>query len=197
MLNIALISLFIACGDSEKQTIPAPPPPAPKAAPAKPEANKAAEGTAPVAAAAGDANAEAGDANAEAGDAVDGTQPEVQVSEKLITTGEVKAAQSKMIKGKVEKQLKAKAMKAGFDSIKNVKLVKNECKAGGTCVGIGQATAFKSSVTYSVGNAVAVSQEDGSTKNGVISSINGDDYAVRYADDSEATVALKDLGLQK
>jgi hypothetical protein len=180
MLNVALISLFIACGDSEEQqTIPTPPekPVAAEPAPAEkveeaPVANEEAEGN-------------------------NGTKPEVTVSEKLITTGEVKAAQSKMIKGKVEKQLKAKAKKAGFDSIQNIKLVKNECQAGGTCVGIGQATAVKKSISYSTGNAVSVTQEDGSSKNGIIASINGEEYTVRYDDASEGVVGKKDLGLQK
>ena len=187
MLNVALISLFIACGDSEEQqTIPTPPEKPVVAAPAP--AEKAEE--APAKTADGDKGSEEAEGN-------NGTKPEVTVSEKLITTGEVKAAQSKMIKGKVEKQLKAKAKKAGFDSIQNIKLVKNECQAGGTCVGIGQATAVKKSISYSTGNAVAVKQEDGSSKNGIIASINGEEYTVRYDDSSEAVVGKKELGLQK
>lgn len=144
-----------------------------------------------------DAEEEA-EAETTSGDAanMEGTKPEVQVSEKLITTGEIKAAQAKQIKGKVEKALKAKASQSGFSDVQNIKMIKNECQAGGTCVGIGQGTAVKTTVTYSVGNAVAVKQDDGS-KDAIIKKIEDGKYTVQFADGSEAAVEESALGLRK
>ena len=193
-----LLALMFACGDAEEtQDIPTPPvkevKEAPKAAPKaeapKPEPKKEA---APVA----DASGKDGDAAADAG-TVGGSKPEVKTSEKLMTTGEVKAPQSKLLPAKVERMLKGKAKKEGYQTVKNFKLIKNECKAGGICTGIGQGTAVKTTVTYSEGNGVSVKQEDGSAKEAIISKIDGDNFTVKYADGTEATVAKSAVGLKK
>ena len=85
-----LLALMFACGDAEEtQDIPTPPAKevkeAPKAAP-KAEAPK----EEPKEAAVADESGKDGAAPAEAG-TVGGTNPEVKTSEKLMTTGEVKA----------------------------------------------------------------------------------------------------------
>ena len=123
----------------------------------------------------------------------EGTKPTVKTEDKLMTTKEIEAPQSKLLADKVEKQLLADAKSKGFDGIKDFKLVKNECKAGGTCKGIGQATAYKTVVTYAVGNAVTVTQADKTTKNGLITAIENDKYTVSYDDNSNATVELSAL----
>ena len=184
-----LLALMFACGDAEEtQDIPTPPVKEVKEAP-KPEPKKEA---APVA----DANAK--DETAATDNApVGGSKPNVKTSEKLMTTGEVKAPQSKLLPAKVERMLKGKAKKEGYQTVKNFKLIKNECKAGGICTGIGQGTAVKTTVTYSEGNGVSVKQEDGSAKEAIISKIEGDNFTVKYADGTEATVAKSTVGLKK
>ena len=191
-----LLALMFACGDAEEtQEIPAPPPKEVKEAPkAKEEAPK----PTPNEAATTTEGGTDGTAAAEAGtDTVSGTAPEVKTSEKLMTTKEVKAPQSKLLPDKVKRMLTGKAKKEGYQSIKNFKLIKNECQAGGICTGIGQATAVKTTVTYAEGNGVSVKQEDGSAKEAIITTIDGDNYTVKYADGSEATVAKTSVGLKK
>ncbi len=193
-----LLALMFACGDAEEpQDIPTPPvkkvneapKQEPKAEAPKPEPK---EGAAAVA----DASGKDGDAATDDG-TVGGTKPDVKTSEKLMTTGEVKAPQSKLLPAKVERMLKGKAKKEGYQTVKNFKLIKNECKAGGICTGIGQGTAVKTTVTYSEGNGVSVKQEDGSAKEAIISKIDGDNFTVKYADGTETTVAKSAVGLKK
>ena len=193
-----LLALMFACGDAEEaQDIPTPPAKevkeAPKAAPKaeapKPEPTEDAAATA-------DESGKDGAAAPEAG-TVGGTKPEVKTSEKLMTTGEVKAPQSKLLPDKVERMLKGKAKKEGYQTIKNFKLIKSECKAGGICTGIGQGTAVKTTVVYAEGNGVSVKQEDGSAKEAIISKIEGDNFTVKYADGTEATVTKSSVGLKK
>lgn len=198
-----LLTLMFACGDAEEpQSIPTPPAkevtetPKPKAEAPKAEPNTEAP---PVVDASGKDGgvAEGADAITAENDTVGGTKPEVKTSEKLMTTGEVKAPQSKLLPDKVERMLKGKAKKEGYQTIKNFKLIKNECQAGGVCTGIGQGTAVKTTVTYSEGNGVSVKQEDGSAKDAIISKIEGDNFTVKYADGTEATVAKSSVGLKK
>ena len=188
MLTTTLLGLMLACGDSEEQqTIPAPP--------AKTEEVKLEE-KAPVKPA---EEAKPEEANTEGDAAVnmEGTKPEVKVSEKLITTGEVKSAQPKAMKGLVNKALKAKAKESGFSDVKNIKMIKNSCEAGGTCVGIGQGTAVNTTITYGVGNAVTVKLDDGTVKDAIIKSIDADKYTVQFADSTESVVEQSVLGLRK
>ena len=196
-----LLALMFACGDAEEtQTIPTPPAKEVKEAP-KPEPKAEAPKPEPKeeAAVVADASGKDGDAAAATpeADTVGGTQPDVQTSEKLMTTGEVNAPQSKLLPNKVERMLKGKAKKEGYQTIKNFKLIKNECQAGGICTGIGQGTAVKTTVTYSEGNGVSVKQEDGSAKDAIVSKIDGDNFTVKYADGTEATVAKSAVGLKK
>ena len=114
-----------------------------------------------------------------------------------MTTKEVKAPQSKLLADKVEKQLEAKAKKEGYGTIKGFKLIKNECKAGGICTGIGQATAVKTTITFVEGNGVSIKQEDGTSKDGIITKVEEGKFTVKYADDSEVTVDKGSLGLKK
>lgn len=194
-----LLALMFACGDAEEtQEIPAPPTQEtkeePKAKEAKVEAPKPTPKEDVVIEEEGKTDApvaEAGD------DTVGGTEPEVKTSEKLMTTKEVKAPQSKLLPEKVKRMLTGKAQKEGYQSIKDFKLIKNECQAGGICTGIGQATAVRTTVTYAEGNGVSVKQEDGSAKSAIITKIDGDNYTVKYADDTEATVAKTAVGLKK
>ena len=55
--------------------------------------------------------------------------------------------------------------------------------------GLVKRTAVKLQSLYAEGNGVSVKQEDGSAKEAIISKIEGDNYTVKYADGSEATVA--------
>ena len=188
-----LIALMFACGDAEEtKEIPAPPPKEVKEAPKAEAPKKAPEAPTEEAAPVADESGKDG-----AAQAAEGTKPEVKTSEKLMTTGEVKAPQSKLLPNKVERMLKGKAKKEGYQTIKNFKLIKNECKAGGVCTGIGQGTAVKTTITYSEGNGVAVKQEDGSAKDALITKIDGENYTVQYADGTEATVAKSAIGLRK
>ena len=197
-----LLALMFACGDAEEtQEIPAPPPKevkeAPKAEAPKAEAPKIESSkSAPEAVPATDASGKDDIATTQAGD-LGGTAPEVKTSEKLMTTKEVKAPQSKLLPDKVKRMLTGKAKKEGYQTIKDFKLIKNECQAGGICTGIGQATAVRTVVTYVEGNGVSVKQEDGSAKDAIITKIDGDNYTVRYADGTESTVAKTTVGLKK
>jgi len=194
-----LIALMFACGDAEEtKEIPAPPAKEVKEAPKAEAPAKAPEDPATEAAPVADESGKDGEAGAAADNgSAEGTKPEVKTSEKLMTTGEVKAPQSKLLPNKVERMLKGKAKKEGYQTVKNFKLIKNECQAGGVCTGIGQGTAVKTTITYSEGNGVAVKQEDGSTKDAIITKIDGDNYTVTYADGTEATVAKSAVGLRK
>ena len=117
----------------------------------------------------------------------EGTTPSTQPDNQLIATTEIKVAKSNLLADAVEKQLLADAKAKGFDGIKDFKLIKNECNASG-CTGIGQANAYKTTVTYAVGNAVVVTQADKTKKNGLITAIENDKYTVSYDDNSNATV---------
>ena len=192
-----IFALLFACGDAEEtKEIPKPPAsaavaaekPAPKEPEAKP-ATKEGEGTPTPSA---DAAGQDGE-----GTEIGGTKPTVKNSEKLMTTKEVKAPQAKQLASKVERQLRAKAKKAGYGTIKGFKLIKNECKAGGICTGIGQGTAVKTTITFVEGNGVSVKQEDDSSKDAIITKVEDDKFTVKYADGSEATVNKGSLGLKK
>ena len=124
------------------------------------------------------------------------TQPKVSSKTKLIATGEVKAAQSKMLLGNIKRQLNGIAKKQGFDGVRDVKIAKQNC-SGGTCTGIGQGTAFKTVITFEAGNAVAVTQDDKSQKNAVIKNVTDGKYVVTYEDNPEATVEKSKLSIQK
>lgn len=191
-----LLTLMFACGDAEEtKEIPAPPKEVqetPKAEVPKAEAPKVEPK--PEAPALDESSKDA--ALPTVAEEVGGTQPEVKTSEKLMTTGEVKAPQSKLLPEKVERMLKAKAQKEGYQTIKNFKLIKNECQAGGVCTGIGQATAVKTSITYAEGNGVSVKLEDG-VKPAVITKIDGDKYTVKLADGTESTVEKSAISLKK
>ena len=181
IVQLLLLTQLIACEDTTEQP---PPPPAPAAVTPKPEAPKAEvkkEETKPAEPAAAK---------------TEGTQPKVSTKTKLIATGEVKAAQSKLLVTNVKRQLKARAKKDGFDGVKDVKLTKQTC-SGGSCTGIGQGTAYKTVVTYEAGNAVAVAQDDKSNKNAVIKEIKDGKYVVTYEDASEATVEKSALSVRK
>lgn len=183
-----LLGLLLACGDSEeKQTIPAPPAKTEEVKPEEKVPAKPAE----------EAKTEEAKTEGDAAANMEGTKPEVKVSEKLITTGEIKAAQAKQIKGKVTKALNAKAKESGFSDVKNIKMIKNSCEAGGTCVGIGQGTAVNTIITYSVGNAVTVKLDDGTMKDAIIKSMDADKYTVQFADATESVVEQSALGLRK
>lgn len=188
-----LFALFFACGDAE-ETKEIPKPPEKPAEVAKPKAEKA-----PVPAEKAPTKPEASgqDGQPAAEGSIGGTKPEVKTAEKLMTTKEIKAPQSKLLASKVERLLKAKAKKAGYQRIKGFKLVKNECKAGGVCTGIGQATAVKTTIIFVEGNGVAVVQEDKSKKDAIISKIEGKQYTVKYADGTEATVKRSALSIKK
>ncbi len=188
-----LFALFFACGDAE-ETKEIPQPPEKPAEVAKPEAKKAPTPTEKVADTP-DASGKDGQPAAEG--SVGGTKPEVKTAEKLMTTKEIQAPQSKLLASKVERMLKAKAQKEGYQSIKGFKLIKNECKAGGICTGIGQATAVKTTIIFVEGNGVAVVQEDKSTKDAIISKIDGNKFTVKYADGSEAIVERAALSMKK
>ena len=119
-----LLALMFACGDAEEtQDIPTPPTEevkeapkdAPKAEAPKPEPKE-------DAAAADEAGKDG------AAETVGGTKPTVETSEKLMTTGEVKAPQSKLLPDKVERMLKGKAKKEGYQTVKNFKLIKTNVK---------------------------------------------------------------------
>ena len=56
---------------------------------------------------------------------------------------------------------------------------------------------MKTTVTYAEGNGVSVKQEDGSAKEAIITKIEGDNFTVKYADGTEATVAKTSVGLKK
>lgn len=192
-----IFALLFACGDAEEtKEIPKPPAsaavaaekPAPKGPDAKP-AVKEGEGTPTPSA------EEVGKDGQPL--TVGGTKPTVKNSEKLMTTKEVKAPQSKLLADKVEKQLRAKAKKEGYGTIKGFKLIKNECKAGGICTGIGQGTAVKTTITFVEGNGVSVKQEDDSSKDAIITKVEDDKFTVKYADGSEATVNKGSLRLKK
>ena len=191
-----IFALLFACGDAEEtKEIPKPlaaventEKPVSKAPEAKPAAKDGEETPAPE-------TEEVGKDGQPL--TVGGTKPTVQNSEKLMTTKEVKAPQSKLLADKVEKQLRAKAKKEGYGTIKGFKLIKNECKAGGICTGIGQGTAVKTTITFVEGNGVSVKQEDGTAKDGIITKVEEGKFTVKYADDSEATVEKGSLGLKK
>ena len=191
-----IFALLFACGDAEEtKEIPKPPAavektvkPVSKTPEAKPAAKEGEETPTP-------STEEVGKDGQPL--TVGGTKPTVQNSEKLMTTKEVKAPQSKLLADKVEKQLRAKAKKEGYGTIKGFKLIKNECKAGGICTGIGQGTAVKTTITFVEGNSVSVKQEDGTAKDGIITKVEEGKFTVKYADDSEATVEKGSLGLKK
>ena len=180
IVQLLLLTQLIACEDTKEEP---PPPPTAQAAPEekKPEPPKKEE--------------KSEEAKAE-GAATDGTAPKVSTQTKLIATGEVKAAQSKLLLSNVKRQLKARAKKEGFSGVKDVKLTKQTC-SGGSCTGIGQGTAFKTIVAYEAGNAVAVKQEDASMKNAIIKEIKDNKYVVTYEDASEATVEKAALSVRK
>ena len=192
-----LFTLFFACGDAE-ETKEIPQPPEKPAEVAKPEA-KAPTPTKSDAPAEEVAKPDASgkDGGAVTEGTIGGTKPEVKTAEKLMTTKEIQAPQSKLLTSKVERMLKAKAQKEGFQTIKNFKLIKNECKAGGVCTGIGQGTAVKTTILFVEGNGVAVVQEDKSTKDAIISKVDGNNFTVKYADGSEATVERGALSMKK
>ena len=95
-----------------------------------------------------------------------------------------------------KRHLNGKASKLGYQGVKDIKITKQTCKDG-ACTAIGQGTAYKTTVTYATGNAVAVAQEDKSSKNAVLKEINGEEYVVTYEDGSEGTVAKSALSVQK
>ncbi len=188
-----IFALLFACGDAEeKQEIPKPSTPEVKA-----EAK--AEPTPPVATKSDDMP-EKSDNSANGAEKtttdIGGTKPTVKKEEKLISTKKVEAAQSKLLKGKVEKMLKSEAKKQGFDSVKGIKLAKQTC-SGGTCSAIGQGTAVKTVITYAEGNGISVKQDEGEAKDAIITKIDGDKFSVKYADGTEATVTKDKLGLRK
>ena len=176
LAQILLIANLIACGEEESKDIPTPPVETEetKAVEEKPEVKT--EDVKEVAA--------------------DGTAPEVKTESKKITSGEVAAAKSGDLMAKAKKRLSTRAQKEGFNGVKDIKLVKQECKEG-KCTGLAQATAYKTIVTYKEGNAVAVAQEDKSNKNAVITKIEADKYTVKYDDASEATVVKSALSVRK
>ena len=179
IVQLLLLTQLIACEDTKEEP---PPPPTAQAAPEKkPEPPKKEE--------------KVEEAKTE-GAAGEGTAPKVSTQTKIIATGEVKAAQSKLLLSNVKRQLKARAKKEGFTGVKDVKLTKQTC-SGGSCTGIGQGTAFKTIVSYEAGNAVAVKQDDESLKNAIIKEIKDDKYVVTYEDASEATVEKATLSVRK
>jgi hypothetical protein len=197
LVQILLIANLIACGEEDSKDIPPPP--------VETEENKKVEQKPEVTTEDGKEVADDGKEVADDGKevaadgkevAADGTAPEVKTSSKKITSGEVAAAKSGDLMAKATKRLKIRAQKDGFSGVKNIKLVKQECKEG-KCTGLAQATAYKTIVTYKVGNAVAVAQEDKSNKNAVITKIEADKYTVKYDDASEATVEKAALSVRK
>ena len=181
IVQLLLLTQLIACEDTKEE--PPPPPPQAQAAPEekKPEPPS---------------QEQKAEATKTDGAAAEGTDPKVSTQTKLIATGEVKAAQSKLLLSNVKRQLKARAKKEGFSGVKDVKLTKQTC-SGGSCTGIGQGTAFKTVVSYAAGNAVAVQQEDKSSKNAIIKEIKDNKYVVTYEDASEATVEKSALSVRK
>ena len=184
LVQILLIANLIACGEEEKKDIPTPPVKTEEAKKVdqKPEVKTDAKEEVKT------------DAKEEV--AADGTAPEVKTESKKITSGEVAAAKSGDLMAKAKKRLSARAQKEGFSGVKDIKLVKQECKEG-KCTGLAQATAYKTITTYKEGNAVAVAQEDKSKKNAVITKIEADKYTVKYEDASEATVEKSALSVRK
>lgn len=185
LVQILLIANLIACGEEEKKDIPTPPV---KTEEAKKVDQKPEVKTEEV--------KEEVKTDAKEEVAADGTAPEVKTESKKITSGEVAAAKSGDLMAKAKKRLSARAQKEGFSGVKDIKLVKQECKEG-KCTGLAQATAYKTITTYKEGNAVAVAQEDKSKKNAVITKIEADKYTVKYEDASEATVEKSALSVRK
>ena len=181
LAQILLIANLIACGEEESKAIPTPPVETEetKTVEEKPEVKTEDVKTEDVKEV-----------------AADGTAPEVKTESKKITSGEVAAAKSGDLMAKAKKRLSTRAQKEGFNGVKDIKLVKQECKEG-KCTGLAQATAYKTIVTYKEGNAVAVAQEDKSNKNAVITKIEADKYTVKYDDASEATVVKSALSVRK
>jgi hypothetical protein len=181
IVQLLLLTQLIACEDT-KET-PPPPPPAPVAAKKeepKPEVKKE------------EPKPEEKPVEAVS---MEGTKPKVDTKTKKITTGEIKAPQCKLLLSKIKPQLKARAKKEGFSDVKDIAIVKQT--AGTPCKGIGQGTAFKTTVTYVAGNAVAVKQEDKSKKNAIIKEVTDGKYVVTYEDKTEATVSKSALSIRK
>lgn len=181
-----IFALLFACGDAEeKQEIPPPPTAEVKTEAPEKQAPAAAETSGQTAENADNAPTEIG-----------GTKPTVKTEEKLISTKKVEAAQSKLLAGKVEKMLKAEAKKQGFDSVKGITLAKQTCSSG-ICSAIGQGTGVKTTITYAEGNGISVKQDEGEAKDAIITRIDGNNFTVKYADGTEATVTKNKLGLRK
>jgi hypothetical protein len=197
LVQILLIANLIACGEEDSKDIPPPPVEIEetKKAEQKPEV-KTEDGKDATADGKDDAADGKDDAADGKDDAADGTAPEVKTESKKITSGEVAAAKSGDLMAKAKQRLSTRAQKEGFNGVKDIKLVKQECKEG-KCTGLAQATAYKTIVTYKEGNAVAVAQEDKSNKNAVITKIEADKYTVKYDDASEATVEKSALSVRK
>ena len=182
LAQILLIANLIACGEEEKKEIPTPPA---KTEETKKEVKKE------------EPKKEAKTEEAKPEDAkASGSAPEVKTETKQITSGKINASKSGDLLPKGKRQLLTRAKKEGFTDVKDIKLVKQECKEG-KCIGLAQGTAYKTVTTYKEGNEVAVAQEDKSKKNAVISKIDGDKYTVKYDDGSEATVAKSALSVRK
>ncbi len=183
LAQILLIANLIACGEEEKKEIPTPP--------AKVEATKKEEPKPEVK----KEEPKKEEANAEEA-AASGNAPEVKTETKQITSGKINASKSGDLIPKGKRQLLTRAKKEGFSGVKDIKLVKQECKEG-KCTGLAQGMAYKTIITYKEGNEVAVAQADKSKKNAVIAKIDGDKYTVKYDDGSEATVAKSALSVRK
>ena len=182
LAQILLIANLIACGEEETKEIPTPPKKeeVKKEEPPKKEVKKEeAPKEEPKEEAKGGANA-----------------PEVKTETKQITSGAVTASKSGDLLPKAKRQLLTRAKKQGFDNVKDINLVKQECKDG-KCTGLAQATAYKTVITYKEGNEVAVLQADKSKKNATISKVDGGKYTVKYDDGSEATVEKAALSVRK
>jgi type IV secretory pathway VirB10-like protein len=181
IVQLLLLTQLIACEDTKETPPPPPPPPVDvKKEEPKPEVKKE-EPTPeekPVEAV-----------------SMEGTKPKVDTKTKKITTGELKAAQCKLLTSNAKRQLKARAKKEGFTDVKDVALIKTT--PGNPCKGIGQGTAYKTTVTYSAGNAVAVKQDDKSKKNAIIKEVTDGKYVVTYEDKTEETVEKSALSIRK
>ena len=201
LAQILLIANLIACGEEEKKEIPTPPAKTeetkkvePKTEEVKTEEVKTEEvKTEEVKT---EETKKEEPKTEEAKGEATGNAPEVKTETKKITSGKVTASKSGDLLPKAKRQLLTRAKKDGFSGVKDINLVKQECKEG-KCTGLAQATAYKTIITYKEGNEVAVAQADKSKKNAVISKIDGDNYSVKYDDGSEATVAKSALSVRK
>ena len=93
------------------------------------------------------------------------------------------------LRKKATNTLKTMAKKKGFPKVNNVTLINDICTKR-MCTGAGKGTGIKTTISYSIGNSVNVSN-----KRALIKSISGSNYTVQFADGSTRSVPLSSLSV--